>query len=88
MSNAITNTKIIELYKIENNLSCEIHTYSKWQELGYQVKKGEKSQHFITIWKCAKCKKKEEDEITKTKMFLKRSAFFTISQVEKIPCKV
>lgn len=79
MSNAITNAKIIELYKIENGIRTELHTYAKWQELGYQVKRGEKSEHYITIWKHATSKRKTSDEEVqpiKTKMFLKSSAFF------------
>lgn len=84
---AMTNNMIIELYKAENNISVPLHTYTKWQQLGYQVKKGEKSQHRITIWKA--CTKKVQDEetdmvIESNKMIMKTACFFTIGQVEKI----
>lgn len=89
---AVTNAMIIESYKFEHNITCPIHTYAKWQELGYQVKKGEKSMHKITIWKCGTKKVHDEEsndeesntEITSSKLFMKTSAFFTINQVEKI----
>ena len=86
-ASAKTNKAIIEFYKIENNITCPLHTYTKWKELGYQVKKGEKSQHHILIWKA--CTKKVVDtekqtEITTTKMIMKVAHFFTLSQVEKV----
>ena len=83
----MTNTMIIELYKIENNITCPLHTYTKWQELGYQVKQGEKSKHKIAIWKS--CSKKVKDSKTETetisnKLIMKTASFFTINQVEAI----
>lgn len=83
----MTNAEIINSYKLENNISVPLHTYAKWQELGYQVKRGEKSQHKITIWKG--CTKKVVDEESKTetnssRVFMKKAAFFTMNQVEKI----
>lgn len=83
----MTNHMIIELYKAENNIDIPLHTYAKWHELGYQVKKGEKSEHRITIWKA--CTKKVYDEesaeiIETNKMIMKTACFFTIAQVEKV----
>ena len=83
----MTNAMIIELYKIENNITCPLHTYIKWQTLGYQVKKGEKSKHHITIWKGTSKKVHDEEantEITSTKIIMKTAHFFTIEQVEPI----
>ena len=83
----MTNNMIIELYKAEHNIKCPIHTYAKWKELGYQVKKGEKSEHKITIWKgCSKRSFDEnsDTEIITNKVIMKTSAFFTIYQVERI----
>lgn len=62
----------------------EIHTYSKWKELNYQVKKGEKAIAQFMIWKYVQKKKKETDEENeaKAKMFLKKASFFKRSQVE------
>lgn len=84
---SVTNAMIIKSYKIAHNISCPIHTYAKWRELGYQVKRGEKSMHKITIWKCvAKVKHNDEDDADyeSSKLFMKTSAFFTINQVEPI----
>ena len=83
----MTNAMIIELYKAENNIVCPLHTYAKWKSLGYQVKKGEKSAHKITIWKgCTKTFYDEESntEISTNKVIMKTAYFFTINQVEKI----
>ena len=83
---AVTNAQIIESYKLTHNISCPIHTYTKWKELGFQVKRGETSQHKITIWKHASKVKHDEEgnEVITGKCFMKTSAFFTINQVEPI----
>lgn len=84
----MTNVMIIEAYKIANGITCPLHTYTKWKELGYQVKKGEKSKHKITIWKgCTKKIRDEESntEIKTSKVIMKTACFFTLNQVEKIP---
>lgn len=68
-----------------------IHTFQKWKELGYSVKKGEKSTIKFPIWKHT-TKEKPVEELTGnpiedapiTNMFMKMSAFFTFAQVEKI----
>lgn len=82
----MTNIMLIELYKMENNITCPLHTYTKWKSMGYQVKKGEKAQHKITIWKHSTKKVKDEnnEEIDSNKYFPKLSCFFTIEQVEKV----
>lgn len=61
-----------------------IHTYQKWKELGYQVQKGQKAVAKITIWKHTVKKAKSDNEEDETRMFMKTSAFFSESQVEKI----
>lgn len=81
----MTNRMIIELYKLENNITCPLHTYAKWKSLGYQVKYGEKSEHKIVIWKHVTKKViKDDEEIESNKCFSKVAYFFTINQVEKI----
>lgn len=63
----------------------EIHTYSRWKELGYQVQKGEKAIAQFVIWKhVAGKKKKETDEESTDRMFMKKASFFKRSQVAKI----
>lgn len=84
---AVTNNMLIEDYKLLHGITVPLHTYTKWKQLGYQVKKGEKSVHRIVIWKsCTKKKHDEEsDTIVETnRMIMKESCFFTIGQVEKI----
>lgn len=69
-----------------------IHTYQAWKTLGYQVRKGEKAIAKFTIWKYTEKKAKEdipeiavkEGDTIKTNMFMKMSAFFKMSQVERI----
>lgn len=63
----------------------EIHTYSAWAELGYQVQRGQKAVAKLTIWKHTTRKIKTDDgEIEKENMFQKTSAFFARHQVEPI----
>ena len=77
-------TKTVELPE-------EIHTFNGWKERGYAVKKGEKSNIKFPIWKYTQKEKPEEEktgnpieDAPTTNMFMKLSAFFTFSQVEKI----
>lgn len=64
-----------------------IHTFAKWKEFGYVVKRGEHAVASFPIWKMIKSKKSEDadaDGSDDSKMFLKKSFWFTFSQVEKI----
>ena len=65
-----------------------IHTFNGWKQLGYSVKKGEKSKIKFAIWKHT-TKKVEKDgkEEELSKMFQKVAAFFTFDQVEPIAAK-
>ena len=89
----MTNTAIILSYMQSNNLDPNkivLHTYATWKKLGYQVKKGEKSQHKIPVWKPSTKKVEVEnedgkkEEKTNGRYFIKTSAFFTQEQVERI----
>ena len=62
-----------------------IHTYQKWKELGYQVRREEKAIAKFPIWKYSESKRKDNDEQEKAraKMFMKVSAFFKLSQVDR-----
>ena len=68
----------------------EIHTFSHWKSLGYQVKRGEKAITKFPIWKYTKGKKKEAEELTEEEAqkkgycFMKMSAWFSTQQVEPI----
>lgn len=64
-----------------------IHTYAKWKELGYQVRRGEKSEIKIQVWKYrGKTQTDEEsgETIETGKCFMKVAAFFTMAQVDAI----
>lgn len=63
--------------------SEKIHTFAKWRELGYSVKRGEKCIVKLTIWKHTSRTNKETQE-EESRMFMKTAAFFSTSQVEKI----
>lgn len=83
---AQTNKQIIAMYKAENGITEALNTYSYWKSQGYRVKRGEHSEHRITIWKKVNYQKENErgETETKSRMILKEAAFFTREQVEKI----
>lgn len=68
----------------EQEMPEPIHTFQKWKSLGYSVKKGEKSDIKFPIWKYTSKKKDDESDEEDGSMFMKMSAFFRFSQVEKI----
>lgn len=64
-----------------------IHTYAKWKELGYQVRRGEKSEIKIAVWKYRGRVQTDEEsgeQIETGRCFMKTAAFFTMAQVDKI----
>lgn len=87
----MTNTAIILSYMQMNQLDTNkivLHTYAQWKKLGYQVRKGEKSNHRISVWKRSTKKVEneegEKEEVDNGRYFLKESAFFTQDQVEAV----
>lgn len=85
----MTNTAIILGYMQLHNLNPDkvvLHTYQQWKQLGFQVKRGEKSEHKITIWmkSTKKVTKENGEEEDNGRYFLKDSSFFTQNQVERI----
>ena len=95
----MTNAQIIALataefvengaLKLIDGVPEEIHTFEGWKERGFGVRKGEKSDIRITIWKhgTKKIRDKDGEETEKSSMFLKESAFFRRSQVDEIATK-
>lgn len=87
--------------KITIELPEPIHTFNGWKERGYSVKKGEKSEIRITIWKHTtkmldtntgnadtdKMNQQINDQGGQENMFKKVSAFFTFAQVEPIKAR-
>lgn len=61
----------------------DIHTYATWKEIGYQVRKGQKAVAKLIIWKHT-TKFDEDSQRDESKMFMKRSSFFSRSQVDAI----
>lgn len=62
-----------------------IHTFAGWKQRGYIVRKGEKSDIRINIWKhTTKMKEIDGKEEESSSMFMKAAAFFRFDQVEKL----
>lgn len=83
----ITNKAIIEQYKAENGLPINypLFTYAAWLKQGYQVKKGEKSKHRISLWKYAqRTVEQDGQEQAVGRCFFKTVSLFTMEQVERI----
>ena len=84
----MSNTEIIVAEKVLRNITEEVHTYAKWQQLGYQVKRGEKALIQTRLWKKVKSKKDLENVENKDDVQgnfrLVKASLFSKSQVEKI----
>lgn len=65
----------------------EIHTFQRWKEMGFSVKKGEHAVAKFPIWKMGTKKDDDGEEKTTGRMFMKNSAFFSTAQVEPIPAR-
>ena len=83
---AITNRAIIELYKAEQGLPANypLFTYAAWLKQGYQVKKGEKCKHRVTMWKMGQKKDDEGKMVNTGRCFHKTMSLFEMSQVERM----
>ena len=85
----------------EIELPEDIHTFNGWKQLGYSVKKGEKSNIKFPIWKHTrkmlstdtgnpemdKMNAMTNEQGGKVNMFMQMSSWFTSSQVEPIKAK-
>ena len=76
---AIEEARLIQEGKMREDE--ELHTFKKWQQLGYSIKKGEKAIAKFPIWKHTVKATEEGDE--EAHMFMKMSCFFSTSQVER-----
>ena len=63
-----------------------IHTFARWKDLGFRVKKGEHAVAKFMIWKGAEKQLKDENgnplDETELRMFMKTACFFSPTQVE------
>ena len=94
----ITNTAIAAgLYTEEEveaifaeGRTLPLHTFKKWQELGYQVRRGEKAALTCEIWRMKHSKEKlpmqdgNDVEIDESSFFKHKAFFFTAAQVDRI----
>lgn len=76
------NAEIIHNAQAMAGIMEECHTYARWKSMGYQVKRGEHAAFSTSIWKYTKKKNEQGEE--ESHMFMKKSHFFSRSQVEKI----
>ena len=83
----MTNSQIIETERALHGITCEVHTFAAWKQMGYVVKKGEKAAICTQLWKKVKKKAKEEGEDPEEKFVLVKSYLFTENQVEPIAKK-
>lgn len=88
---AITNKAIIDAYKTANGLSLDtpLYTWAVWHNMGYRVRKGEKSLHKVVLHKhrAARLIKNDNDETAESKpsCFITKTCYlFAENQVEKI----
>lgn len=87
----MTNNEIIATMCTLHGITEEVHTFQRWKELGFCVQKGQTAVFSTPIWKFKSGKRvvEENGEVTETKsrMFMKRSAFFTRTQVAPLEKK-
>ena len=83
---ATTNKSIVEAYKAAHGISVDtpLYTYGVWYNMGYQVKKGEKCKHRVTMWKMGQKKDNEGNMVDTGKCFHKTMSLFERSQVERM----
>jgi len=65
----------------------EIHTFQRWKEMGFSVKKGEHAVAKFPIWKMATKKDDDGEEKSTGRCFGKMSFFFSTAQVEPIKAR-
>lgn len=79
--NAIALAEAGILKTDENGMPETIHTYKGWQDLGFQVQKGQTAVAKFAIWKHTPARTKKDGTEMPEGMFLKTSAWFTFDQV-------
>lgn len=88
----MTNEEIIQNTKKALGMGEfeSLHTFQKWKEMGFKVKKGEHATVCTKLWK-RKSKKVELDdgkETEESNFFLAKAFLFKLDQVERIETKV
>ena len=76
------NVPLLWAYQIKKEYQSGIWaTYKQWQDLGAQVKKGEKGAP-IVFWKALDIEPSDDNEEAQIRMFAKHSTVFNVAQVE------
>lgn len=88
----MTNLQIITGECSVRNITEEVHTFARWKQMGYKVKKGQKALFHTSLWKKSNTKNRQilndsddkTSEQSSTGMYLCKSYLFGKSQVEEI----
>jgi len=77
------NAEIIATTCALKGIEEEVHTYKRWNDMGFQVKRGSKALFSCMIWKYVHTVDVDSEDET-AKMFMHKASFFGRSQVEPI----
>ena len=85
----MTNAEILMGECATRGITEEVHTFARWKQLGFMVKKGEHALFSTSLWKQCKSKKREEAENLEDgeqsgRCYLCKSYLFGRSQVEEV----
>ena len=85
----MTNVEILMGECVARGITEEVHTFARWKQMGYMVKKGEHALFSTSLWKNCKGKKKSEEEDPDAsehtgRCYLCKSFLFGRSQVEEV----
>lgn len=85
----MTNLQILISECSARGITEEVHTFARWKQLGYSVKKGEHALFSTSLWKQCKGRRKDNEEISDNseptgRCYLCKSYLFGRSQVEEI----
>ena len=87
----MTNAEIVAQAKKELGIEGQAHTYRRWQQLGFVVKRGEHAAFSAKIWQKSKGWHQPKDEEgegeeqpKRAGFYLQKASFFTESQVQPI----
>ena len=81
---ATTNAEIIQTEMSLRGIEEDCHTFNRWKEIGFSVKKGEKAIFSTSIWKYSTPKTDSEGNDSGGYCFMKKAHFFKESQVQLI----
>lgn len=84
----MTNAEILNMECAVRGIVEDVHTFARWKQLGYHVRKGERALFSTNLWKPGIRKRDAEateDEDNKSgRMFLCKAYLFGKSQVEEV----